>query len=142
MTKLIKDFGSFGAKLYELARGIDNRPIEPHRIRKSLSVEHTFNTDLQTLEACIPKISELYHELKSRLQSIKSKVIAKQFIKIKFGDFTVATKESLSTTIGLSNYLELFKQCYAQHNKAVRLIGIGARFKPKSSSVPASLNLF
>ena len=141
IVKLVEDFGSFGAKLYELARGIDNRPVEPKRIRKSLSVERTFDTDLLTFGTCLSKISELQRELKRRLQKIKGRPIAKQFIKIKFGDFTLASKEVLSATIALSNYLELFKQCYTQHNKPVRLIGVGVRFKPKSNSMPM-LDLF
>ena len=34
--------GNLGAELYDLCRGIDERPVEPHRERKSLSTEETF----------------------------------------------------------------------------------------------------
>ncbi len=142
MITLVKEFGSFGTKLYKLARGIDERPVEPNRVRKSLSVEHTFAADLFTLNECLRKIPDLHRELKNRLQAAKNKPIIKQFIKIKFNDFSLATKETLSATIALSNYTELFAQCYKQHNKPVRLIGLGVRFKLKSSQPTESLNLF
>src|SRR5207302_5796773 len=42
-------FGKFGVELFDLCRGIDDRPVEPERERKSLSNEETFATDLRTL---------------------------------------------------------------------------------------------
>ena len=42
-------FGRFGIELYDLCRGIDKRPVEPHRVRKSMSTEQTFTENLATL---------------------------------------------------------------------------------------------
>ena len=58
--QLQENFGKFGAELYDLCRGIDERPVEPHRERKSLSTEETFATDLETLAACEEKLEELF----------------------------------------------------------------------------------
>ena len=85
--------------------------------------------DLLTLNECLPKIVELQRELKNRLQKVKGRAIAKQFIKIKFSDFSITTKECQSATISLSSYQELFQQSFVQHNKSVRLIGVGVRFR-------------
>ncbi|MGH7983897.1 MAG: DNA polymerase IV, partial [Candidatus Udaeobacter sp.] len=37
--ELVDVFGKFGLELYDLCRGIDDRPVEPDRPRKSLSTE-------------------------------------------------------------------------------------------------------
>ncbi len=39
-------FGSYGARLYRLARGIDDSPVVPNRISKSISAEDTFPEDI------------------------------------------------------------------------------------------------
>lgn len=46
LDELTRDFGSFGGRLYQLSRGIDNRPVRTERIRKSVSVERTYAEDL------------------------------------------------------------------------------------------------
>ena len=56
-------FGSFGANLYNLIRGIDQRDVNINRIRKSISVEDTFLEDIKNVESCIPKIDFLYKKL-------------------------------------------------------------------------------
>ena len=49
------------------ARGIDERPVEPDRERKSLSNEETFATNLETLAECEEKLPELFEELMAEL---------------------------------------------------------------------------
>ena len=44
---LIGQFGSWGDYLYLAARGIDDRPVRPDRIRKSIGAETTFFQDLR-----------------------------------------------------------------------------------------------
>lgn len=51
-------FGRWGARLYELAQGIDHNPVVPNRIRKQVSAEDTFQGDI-SLDACEPHIRGL-----------------------------------------------------------------------------------
>ena len=46
LSDLISHYGKFGTRLYELCRGIDNRPVSTNRKRKSISSERTFALDL------------------------------------------------------------------------------------------------
>ena len=49
--ELVARFGKWGTRLWELARGIDESPVEPSRKRKSWSSENTFATDVTRAEA-------------------------------------------------------------------------------------------
>ncbi len=57
LTTLIEVFSKFGNNLYNYARGIDNRVVNPIRVPKSVSVEkYTYLEDLKTLEACLEQL--------------------------------------------------------------------------------------
>jgi DNA polymerase-4 len=47
---LEQHFGSYGRRLYELARGIDHNPVVPNRPSKSISAEDTFEIDILLAE--------------------------------------------------------------------------------------------
>jgi len=125
-------FGSFGERLQQLSLGIDNRPVQTERIRKSLSVENTYVTDLPTLESCLQELPNLYQQLTHRLEKIDGEYqIKKQFIKIKFHDFVRTTVETLSDCTDLENYTTLCEQGFARGDRPVRLLGMGVRLLPK-----------
>jgi DNA polymerase-4 len=126
---LQEHFGKFGAELYDLCRGIDDRPVEPDRPRKSLSTEETFNVDLTTLEQCEAKLEELYQELMADLaQKEASRAIAAVFVKLKFQDFTRTTVERAGLDPSLESFSTLLREGFSRTEKKVRLIGIGVRF--------------
>lgn len=126
---LFKYFGSFGERLYELSRGMDDREVEIDYVRKSVSVENTFATDLIGPAACLEALPDLVADLKRRLGRYTHRLVHKQFIKIKFADFQQLTVECLSDTPLLDVYESLCLKGYAREQKPVRLLGVGVRLR-------------
>ena len=133
---LTEHFGSFGERLFELSRGIDNRPVSTDRIRKSVSVENTFDTDLPDLDSSLEAMLGLLPKLELRLKRLDNHyAIKKQFVKLKFHDFVTTTVEMLSEDTNPENYRTLCEQGFARGERAVRLIGVGVRVEPLENNV-------
>lgn len=133
---LTEHFGSFGERLFELSRGIDNRPVSTDRIRKSVSVENTFDTDLPDLDSSLEAMLRLLPQLELRLKRLDNHYsIKKQFVKLKFHDFVTTTVEMLSEDTNPENYRTLCEQGFARGERAVRLIGVGVRVEPLENNV-------
>ena len=132
---LTEHFGSFGERLFELSRGIDNRPVSTDRIRKSVSVENTFDTDLPDLDSSLEAMLGLLPKLELRLKRLDNHyAIKKQFVKLKFHDFVTTTVEMLSEDTNPENYHTLCEQGFARGERAARLIGVGVRVEPLENS--------
>ena len=132
---LTEHFGSFGERLFELSRGIDNRPVSTDRIRKSVSVENTFDTDLPDIDSSLEAMLGLLPKLELRLKRLDNHyAIKKQFVKLKFHDFVTTTVEMLSEDTNPENYRTLCEQGFARGERAVRLIGVGVRVEPLENS--------
>ena len=135
-------FGRFGIELYELARGIDTRPVEPDLPRKSLSTEETFATDLETVPQCAEQVGQLFEELMAELaQKEPKRAVTKIFLKLKFSDFTRTTVERAGLGLSLESYQALLAEGFARTGKPVRLIGVGVRFAEEPDKVEAQLSL-
>lgn len=141
LPALVHHFGRFGQTLYELAHGIDERPVQPHRQRKSVSVERTFAHDLRSENECIEAITHLMDDLIKRIQRAKVESIAKLFVKIRFSDFSITTMECIENQLNVNTFVALFKQAVTRHHQAVRLLGIGIRIAPPSAA-SCQLSLF
>lgn len=126
--RLLREFGKVGSVYYDFARGIDLRPVEAVRIRKSIGCERTLEKDVSLRSSVI---IELYHvavELVSRLEKkdFRGNTLT---LKIKFHDFRQITR-SLTQSRELTTLdviLPLAKQLlqevdYAEH--PIRLIGL------------------
>jgi DNA polymerase IV len=88
--RLVAWYGRFGERLWELARGIDEHPVEPDRERKSISSENTFAEDIS--------LDEVAEYLQSEAPHVWEMVEKKRFIgrtvtvKLRRSDFTTATR--------------------------------------------------
>lgn len=84
-------FGKMGDYYFNIARGIDNRPVKTNRARKSLGSETTFESDLDDineienrLTGIAVKVSELLTE-----KGLRGKTVT---LKVKYDDFTQVTR--------------------------------------------------
>jgi DNA polymerase-4 len=144
LFELTEAFGSFGPRLHSLCRGIDERPVRTSRRRKSLSVEHTFEQDLTSLEACLDQLPELLVKLQQRLQRLEDDyLVVKGFVKVKFDDFTSTTLERAGTRAQLTDYRQLLEEAFERGARPVRLLGLGVRFvELKADSESVQLDFF
>jgi DNA polymerase IV len=93
---LMKHFGKMGNYFFEISRGIDNRPVNPYRIRKSFGKEITLDEDTNDREEMMEIIKELAGMVSSLLleHHRKGKTVT---LKIKYHDF-----ESISRSVTLT----------------------------------------
>ena len=120
-------FGKAGKYYYNVARGIDNRNVNPTRIRKSLGAERTYEFDITNKEEMITNIDHIAEILIKRIE--KSGGAGKSLtLKVKYGDFQQITR-SKTLTEKLSNQqiksigLELLESI-PNIEKGIRLIGL------------------
>lgn len=134
--QLTKWFGSRGAELYELSRGIDNRRVESHWERKSLSVEETFDKDISTLEDCLAALPSIYWEWERRMKkSNYGERIRGCVVKMKYHDFKGTTHEMAGKHWpSLADFAALLTSTWEKRPEPVRLIGIGVRLGSDDSA--------
>lgn len=125
---LRKYFGKAGGYYFDIARAIDNRPVNPDRIRKSVGSENTFDTDLETrieLEAgLLPLIEDVWHYCE-RTRNYGRTVN----LKVKYLDFQQITrsKTALSPIMDKVFFEKIAFDLLAQIQpveKGIRLLGI------------------
>ena len=128
LEMLTRIFGKAGHIYYNFARGIDLRPVEPERIRKSVGCEHTLDKDITSQSSVI---IELYHVATELVERLKRNGFSGNTLtlKIKFYDFKQITR-SLTQEKELNrleDILPLAKQLLKEVDYAIRpirLIGL------------------
>ncbi|MFO1038864.1 MAG: DNA polymerase IV [Geminicoccaceae bacterium] len=86
-------FGRIGQHFWRIAKAQDERTVEPHRVRKSLSVETTFFEDLRSPSEIQAQLAEIADELALRLTraGFRGRTLT---LKIRYADFDLATRRS------------------------------------------------
>lgn len=130
LPELNRWFGAARAReLWERCRGQDDRPVESHRERKSLSVERTYGRDLETVEACLGQLDSLLAELRADYEKLAGKpVFWKIFVKMKFAHFRQTTCEQRGDSLERAAFEKLCRKAFERSPHAVRLMGVGIRF--------------
>lgn len=140
---LYNEFGVIGHRLYDLARGVDERPVNPERVRKSISVEETYLHDLPDVESCFAALPELMVRLEARIKQTRAlSSIHALFVKLKFNDFQQTTVERVHDSLDLTILGQLIHEGFLRKRMPVRLLGIGIKLKQKKIYESIQLPLF
>ena len=143
VAELVEHFGSFGVRLRDLCQGIDDRPLRLERVRKSLSVEHTYETDLTSVDSCVAELPVLYRRLVTRLERLPDTYqLRKVQVKLKFSNFTQTTLEQPCDAPCAERFATMIAEGMTRGNLPVRLLGIGVQFKPPPCDLVEQLSLF
>jgi len=91
LKSLTKLFGSLGSQLYQLARGIDDRPVESDRVVKSIGRETTFEMDIADHDVLETTLLKLAVDVgrSMRKESLKGKTVT---LKVRYADFRTLTR--------------------------------------------------
>jgi DNA polymerase-4 len=118
--------------VYNLARGIDNRPVELPAQPKSISAEQTFQTDIFDSDKLLATLLDQVEEVSTRLRNheLSAKTIT---LKLRYADFKTITRsrtlnEPADTTDELWHTAKnIFKKWHSSTNASkLRLIGFCA----------------
>lgn len=126
--ELVEKFGKMGRYFYDVAQGIDERPVRADRIRKSVSVENTYDKDLISIEEIKAALKLLTVKLVNSLErlDIKGKTVK---LKIRYIDFTTYSRQK--TFLSYTRNAKLIQESAEELidaleiNQPVRLLGIG-----------------
>lgn len=136
LAQLKQWFGSWAEELQQYAFGQDNRSVKTHSLRKSLTVEETFDKDLTSFEECRKKIPGLYEDWLRRMEKgnyfDRTKGIV---VKLKFYDFKSTTHEEVIRHRPTpEDFTRLLESAWKRREVPVRLIGLGVRLNTDESS--------
>lgn len=124
---LTRRFGKSGLHYYNIVRGIHESPVNPHRDRKSLSVENTFEKDIH-LQPELDQVNlELLKELFKRIEknNLQGRTLT---LKLKYKDFTQQTRsKTLNRFLTQEDIRVLSKELIYQESlkMPIRLMGLG-----------------
>jgi DNA polymerase-4 len=142
--RLLKEFGKFGHRLYEIAKGADASSVVARREVKSISSEETLSTDTGDLSVLRKRVMSHADRVAQRLrkEGLKGATIT---IKITFSDFSAITKSHtvVEATDSFKTILEsAAKLLFDQPLRAkARLIGVAVSNLERSAE-DAQLGLF
>src|SRR5271156_1661804 len=122
-------FGRYGARLYELARGIDQSPVVPDRPTKSISAEDTFEKDVPLIET-EPMIRRLAEKVWTASRK-EVRVARTVVLKLKTREFDILTRsltpvQPPSSCEELTNIaIALLERVDLGPQQRFRLVGVG-----------------
>lgn len=146
LAELEGEFGRYGRRLHDLARGIDGHAVTPDRPVQSISAEDTFQVDLPLVEvgATIADLGAKVWSQVGKTERIGRTVV----LKLKTADFRILTR-SHTPSAPLRSAAELVEIALALRERVnlppttrYRLVGVGIGNFRDADEVDASGDLF
>ena len=126
--ELIQIFGKSGRYFYDIAHGLDDRPVEPNRIRKSIGKETTFSEDIDDRDKMFEILDEIAVKLEDSLmkRDAKGRTVT---LKVKYFDFKSVTRsvtidEPADSAAVIMKYVRPLLAKTEAGERKVRLLGI------------------
>jgi DNA polymerase IV len=139
--ELIQIFGKAGNYFYDIAHGLDNRPVKPDRIRKSVGKEITLKEDIDDIDRIIQILEDLAVKVVDLLSRENRKGVTVT-LKVKYFDFQSITRSvTLPEPVKdvsdiMTHVIKLLGNTEAGHRK-LRLLGITVSgFSDKKNTGP------
>lgn len=134
-----------GRHLHALAHGIDNRPVEPERIAKSIGNEETFARDVYSVDELHPHLVRLCESVARRTREADV-AAGTLMLKVKFSSFETVTRSVTSSsalTTGPSMVAALEPLLATLDcSQGVRLLGVHAqKLMQGTSSAPTLFDM-
>lgn len=143
LEELQRSFGRYGQRLYELARGIDENPVQPNRPTQSISAEDTFEQDvlLAETEPMIRRLAEKTWAASRKETRVPRTVV----LKLKTAEFQILTRSHTppappATCEELTEIaLSLCEKVKLNPTQKFRLVGVGFSNFRDTEERPAQL---
>jgi len=146
LPSLIRNFGKAGKFYFDIARGIDDRPVVTESERKSIGTELTYEKDLTTRFEIIAELYKLEKELIKRIENAGTtgRTVT---LKVKFSDFRQITRSRT-----LRNYIRDFDTLHKEvtgirkslnlEGTRIRLLGVSVSNLESDENDEIQLHLF
>lgn len=139
-------FGRWGERLYNLARGIDRNPVVSNRVRKQISAEDTFQDDLPLAE-CGAHIRRLAEKVWTASQA-NARRAHTLVLKLKTKEFNSLTRSLTPATAPCSSEgfaeiaIRLCERVMLGPQQLYRLVGVGLSIFQSDDDVSSSQSVF
>jgi DNA polymerase-4 len=143
--RLVQLFGKAGHAYFENARAIDNREVNPHRIRKSVGAENTFESDLENSTRMTLELYQIARRVWERIEEDKfyGRTIT---LKIKYMDFEIITRSKTlpSPITHFRLFWDTAKEMLSHidtSEKKIRLMGLSISHNEDTQLPPGGIQL-
>ncbi|MCL4135568.1 UNVERIFIED_CONTAM: hypothetical protein GTU68_051813 [Idotea baltica] len=130
LAELSHEFGKSAQYYYNVARGLDHRPVRSSRTRKSIGSETTFGENLTSPDKMLAVLKRLTDRVVKEMQA-KELCASTLTIKVRFANFDTFTRSHSHTTnfsdVSIPNRIMPFllqRALETRQHASVRLLGV------------------